>query len=119
MTMSANQDLGKRNNGDSTMYVDTLHVGDTDYTITGGIDVATADFTPVDSDGEPVYMHGLLISDGSGLIEVVLEGGGIMAPTFATNSSDSKKVLEGVRIKTIRNVNDYNTSFTGEIFPIW
>ena len=121
MAISVNIDFGERKNGKSTQLVDCLHVGDTDYTPAGGIDVSVNDFTPIDSTtGNYRPFSCVRLGEGSGNIEFEYEGGGkAIYPFYVSAEQGSIKELLGERIKTIFNKDTGNTTFSGKIWPIW
>ena len=116
MSFNWNPILGKRNNNKATQIVDCLHVGDTNYTPAAGFDFATyaADFSPLDSEGKELIMHGFDIGAGTGVISVILEGGGKKDITFTVAVGESKRAFWGERIKTLVYA---DTTFSGYIWP--
>lgn len=112
MAFSYAVDSAKRSEGKSTQVVDTLHIGDTNYTPAGGFDLSTygQSFTPDD------VMHGLVISGGSGVVSVILEGGGKMDLPFDVPVGDTREIFMGFRILTLVEA---DWTFSGIVFPVW
>ncbi len=84
--------------------------GDTQYSVTTGINIAAADYDP------GYIMNALILTAGSGNIALELENGGAMTLPFTVDSGKCSIELWGVRIKKVKKAAD-GTTFTGYIFP--
>ena len=115
--MSAKVDMDRRQRGTTTMVVDCPHDADSDYAAATGV-ALTAAYEPTDSvTGEPLVMHGLLCTAGSGNIDVTLEGGGQAIFPLTVASGTSSKILRNCRITKIGS--SATTTFNGHIFPLF
>lgn len=95
----------------TTLYVDCLHVGDSLYTDTGGINIDDVDYYPRES------MRGLLLTGGIGNVGIIMAGGGRMVLPFTVDDGYVLEVLRGLQIKMV--LTDSVSTFTGRIFPLW
>jgi hypothetical protein len=95
-------------------------VGDTNYTAAGGLtNIGQTPYTPVDGDGVPVEMHGLMVgassaADATGLIAITMAGGGRMIVPVTCPAGYSMRIFDGLVFRSI----DAETTFTGKIWPL-
>jgi hypothetical protein len=84
--------------------------GDTNYSVTTGVDHSTTDYFP----NQP--MVGLILTAGSGNIALELVNKGKMTLPFTVSSGTNELVLRGVLIQQIFTS---GTTFNGYIFPLF
>lgn len=95
----------------TTLYVDCLHVGDSLYTDTGGVNIDSVDYVPREA------MRGLLLTGGTGNIGIILAGGGRMVIPITVDDGYTQELFRGFQIKKV--LTDSVSTFTGRIFPLW
>jgi len=96
--------------------MDCPHTGDTGYSATTGISLASISYAPVDGNGNVIYIRAINLTAGSGDISFNMSGGGTMTLPFTVTAGDSKEVL---RSYLITQINKTGTTFSGSIFPVF
>ena len=115
-TAGPNTDLPQRTRSTSLLYVDVPHAGDTAsngdtiYTDTSGLSFTGGDYTP----SEPC--HGILLTSGTGVVSVVLLGGGQISIPISVSDSSALELFRGY---AIREIDSAKTTFSGNLYPLF
>ena len=113
---------GGRAQGQSTLFVDVPHAGDTSsagdtiYYPDSGINFDGGDYTGATSAGTNVTMHGLFLTYGAGDVSIKMAGGGEMTVEVVVDSGYPIELFRGWRIVEIDSA---LTTFNGGIYPLF